>query len=167
VRIGRSLLVPFVVAALVVLAPSNAVASGAWTWPVVGPVLRGFEAPTSPYSAGHRGIDIVAPFGTPVRAAATGVVSFAGPVGGSLFVSVNHGGGVISSYSFLSSIAVRKGDTVTQGAVVARSGNGHPGETPAHLHFGVRVNGTYVDPMDFLSPPSVAAIVRLAPLAAG
>jgi murein DD-endopeptidase MepM/ murein hydrolase activator NlpD len=167
VRFLRWCVVPFVASALVALASSTAVAAGTWTWPVVGPVVRGFEPPSSPYSAGHRGIDVAAPFGAQVHAGAPGVVSFAGPVGGSLFVSVNHGAGVVSSYSFLSSIGVRKGDVVAQGAVLARSGSGHPGETPTHLHFGVRVNGTYVDPMDFLSTPSVVSIVRLAPLAAG
>jgi len=167
VRIPRWCLVASLVCAFVAVAPSTAAAAGTWTWPVVGPVIRGFDPPSSPYSAGHRGIDVAVPFGTAVRAAAAGVVSFAGPVGGSLFVSVDHGGGVVSSSSFLSSIAVRKGDAVAQGTIVGRSGYGHAGETPTHLHFGVRVNGTYVDPMEFLSPPSVASIVRLAPLAPG
>src|SRR5918912_2069876 len=79
-----------------------AVASGAWAWPVVGPVIRGFEPPTSPYGPGHRGIDIAAPEGTAVSAAAPGTVTFAGRVGGELFVTVDHGGGVKSTYAFLS-----------------------------------------------------------------
>src|SRR5438105_6395308 len=65
--------------ALLVLAlPSVA---SAWTWPVDGPVLRPFSFGSDPYAAGqHRGIDIGAPSGTPVVAAAGGVVSFAGTV---------------------------------------------------------------------------------------
>jgi murein DD-endopeptidase MepM/ murein hydrolase activator NlpD len=140
-------------------------ASGTWTWPVVGPVIRGFDPPDSPYTAGHRGIDIAAPLGTPVRAAAPGTVSFAGPVGGQLFVSVASGNGVVASYSFLSAIGVRKGDQIAPGAVVGASGAGHVGVIPSHLHFGVRVDGEYVDPMSFLAAPSVVGFVRLAPLA--
>ena len=142
-----------------------ALAAGTWTWPVLGPVIHGFDPPDSPYGSGHRGIDIAAPIGTPVTSAAPGIVSFAGPVGGRLFVSVDHGGGVVSSYSFLSAIGVRKGDTVARGASLARSGEGHLGVTPTHLHLGVRVDGAYVDPLDYLAPPDVVTMIRLAPLA--
>jgi len=139
-------------------------ASGDWSWPVVGPVIRGYDPPESPYGSGHRGIDIAAPVGTPVVAAAGGVVSFAGPVSGRLFVTVDSESGVMASYSYLSSMRVRKGDAVAQGAVLGGSGTGHAGVTPAHLHFGVRVNGEYADPMSFLTAPSVVSLVRLAPL---
>src|SRR5438874_13095103 len=81
---------------------------GSWLWPVDGPVLRGFEPPPTPFSAGHRGIDIGVPFGTPVVAPADGVVSFAGPVGGSLFVTIDHPDGYKSTSSFLSQVLVRK-----------------------------------------------------------
>jgi murein DD-endopeptidase MepM/ murein hydrolase activator NlpD len=141
-----------------------ALAAGTWSWPVTGPVIRGFQQPSSPYGTGHRGIDVAAAPGTPVVAAAGGVVSFAGAVGGQLFVSVDHGAGVVSSYSFLSAIEVRKGDLVAQGGPVGSSGTGHVRVQPAHLHFGVRVDGAYVDPMPFLSPPDVVSLIRLAPL---
>jgi murein DD-endopeptidase MepM/ murein hydrolase activator NlpD len=150
-------------AATVATAPA-ASASGPWTWPVVGPVIRGYDPPESPYGSGHRGIDIAAVVGTTVASAAPGVVSFAGPVGGALFVSVDHGAGVVSSYSFLSLVAVRKGDVVAQGAPIGRTGAGHPGVTPAHLHFGVRVDGAYADPIAYLGQVSVASLIRLAPL---
>ena len=149
--------------ALVALAPV-ASAAGSWSWPVTGPVIRGYDPPDSPYGSGHRGIDIAAAVGTPVLAAESGVVSFAGPVGGRLFVSVDHGSGVVSSYSYLSLVQVRKGDLVARGATLGRSGSGHAGVTPAHLHFGVRVEGAYADPMAFLGPPSVVSLIRLAPL---
>ncbi len=159
----RWIFVPLVLGSLLLTA-APAHASGTWTWPVAGPVIRGFDPPDSPYSAGHRGIDIAAPVGTPVRAAASGTVSFAGPVGGQLFVSVATGSGVIASYSYLSSIGVHKGDQVAQGAVVGASGSGHAGLDPSHLHLGVRVDGEYVDPMSFLAAPNVVGFVRLAPV---
>jgi murein DD-endopeptidase MepM/ murein hydrolase activator NlpD len=162
----RTTVVAVLVPAVLAFAASPALAAGSWAWPVTGPVIRAYDPPSSPYGTGHRGIDIATPFGTPVVAAAAGTVSFAGSVGGQLFVSVDHGGGVISSYSFLSLVQVRKGDLVAAGTTVARSGYGHVGETPAHLHFGVRVNGAYTDPTSYLAPPSVVSMVRLAPLAA-
>jgi murein DD-endopeptidase MepM/ murein hydrolase activator NlpD len=131
---------------------------------VVGPVIRAFDPPENPYGSGHRGVDIATALGTPVRAAAGGVVSFAGPVGGELFVSVDHGSGLASTYSWLSAVSVRKGDMVAAGDVVALSGLGHPGSSLSHLHFGVKLDGVYVDPFDLLLPPSVVDLISLAPL---
>jgi len=145
--------------------PGPARASGDWTWPVVGPVIRGFDPPDSPFGSGHRGIDIAAAVGTPVRAAAPGTVTFAGPVGGRLFVTVEHGVGLESTYSFLSSIAVRRGDVVSQGQVIARSGTGHAGDIIPDLHFGVKLADAYVDPLEYLGPVEVWRFIRLAPLA--
>ena len=143
-------------------APAHA--SGDWTWPIVGPVIRGFDPPDSPFGSGHRGIDIAAPVGTPVRAATTGTVTFAGPVGGRLFVTVDHGAGLESTYSFLDSVAVRRGDVVSQGQVIARSGTGHAGDIVPGLHFGVKLSETYVDPLEYLGPFEVWRFIRLAPL---
>jgi murein DD-endopeptidase MepM/ murein hydrolase activator NlpD len=144
--------------------PGPARASGEWTWPVVGPVTRGFDPPENPFGSGHRGIDIAAPVGTPVRAAAAGTVTFAGPVGGRLFVTVDHGAGLESTYSFLDSIAVRRGDVVSQGQAIARSGTGHAGGAVPHLHFGVKLADVYVDPLEYLGPVEVWRFIRLAPL---
>ena len=144
--------------------PVQAQASGDWTWPVVGPVIRGFDPPDAPFGSGHRGIDIAAPVGTPVRAAAAGTVAFAGPVGGRLFVTVDHGAGLESTYSFLDSIAARRGDVVSQGQAIARSGTGHAGDLVPSLHFGVKLADTYVDPLEYLGPVEVWRFIRLAPL---
>ena len=114
-----------------VSAPVSAVLAAAeatWTWPVVGPIVVAFDPPDSPYGTGHRGIDVAAALGTEVLAPADGVVTFAGPVGGRLFVTVDHGGGVLSTSSFLSSVTVHRGDAVSTGQVVGSSGPGHTGE---------------------------------------
>ena len=139
-------------------------AFGTYSWPVDGPVLRPFDSPEEPFGAGHRGIDIGAPAGTSVRAPADGVVAFAGRVAGSLFVSVDHADGVRTTYSWLSSVEVRAGDAVARGKVLARTGLGHPGIDPPHLHFGARYAGTYLDPMLLLDRGDVVGLIRLAPM---
>jgi murein DD-endopeptidase MepM/ murein hydrolase activator NlpD len=162
--VRRSVAFLVLVPMALLLAAVPAHAAGTWPWPVVGPVTRPFDRPANPYGSGHRGIDIAVAFGTPVRSSAPGVVSFAGPVGGELFVTVDVGQGVLVTYSFLSARSVRTGNVVAQGAIVGSSGDGHAGVSPPHLHFGVRVDGEYADPMEFLAPPSVVSLVRLAPL---
>lgn len=149
-----------VVEPLVAAAPT----SGTWAWPVVGPVIGTFDPPDTPFGAGHRGIDIATEVGTVVIAPEPGVVAFAGKIGGELFVTLDHGGGLTSTYSWVSSALVRKGDSVPRGAVIALSGRGHPDSTTAHLHFGVRRDGVYLDPLSFLVPPNVSEFIRLAPL---
>jgi murein DD-endopeptidase MepM/ murein hydrolase activator NlpD len=144
------------------MAPS----AGTWSWPVTGPVIRGFDPPASPFGAGHRGIDIAAPFGTPILAPEAGTVSYAGRVGGELFVTLDHGGGLSSTYSWLSSAAVRKGDVVAVGQPIGATGTGHPGSAVPHLHLGVRLDGQYLDPMTFLASLGVQDLIRLVPLAA-
>jgi murein DD-endopeptidase MepM/ murein hydrolase activator NlpD len=164
--IRRTLLAAIVLSAAAALYPATAAASGTWVWPVTGPVIRGFDPPDDPYGAGHRGIDIAAPVGTPVLAAQAGTVTFAGKVGGQLFVTVDHGGGLVSSYSWVSALRVRKDDVIARGQTIALSGTGHPASgEPPHLHVGVRLNGQYVDPLAYLSPLSVGGLIRLAPLA--
>jgi murein DD-endopeptidase MepM/ murein hydrolase activator NlpD len=140
-------------------------AYGSYGWPVEGPVIRPFQAPAGPYGAGHRGIDIDVPPGTPVRAAADGVVAFAGLVAGERFVSVDHPDGVRTTYSWLGAIEVVRGTAVARGGVLGRTGQGHPGVEPPHLHFGARYAGSYLDPMVLLlSGDGVVGLIRLAAL---
>jgi murein DD-endopeptidase MepM/ murein hydrolase activator NlpD len=180
----RTILIGIVVAALVSIPRLSAAASpggplagtvftGAspndpayhsYSWPVVGRILNGFHLSGSPYGKGHRGIDIEATIGTDVRAAAPGVVAFAGSVAGSLWVSIDHLDGVRTSYGYLSSIAVTKGDLVARGEVIAASGAGHPGSPVPHLHFGARFGGVYIDPMLLLVPLDFSPLIHLAPL---
>ena len=146
--------------------PSPASADGSWTWPVSGPVIRGFDPPESPFGSGHRGIDIAAPAGSVAVAPDDGTVSFAGPVGGRLFVTIDHGGGLESTFSWVSSLDVRRGDVVLQGQPVARTGGGHTGDAVPNLHFGVKLDDAYVDPLAYLGAIDLTALIRLAPLAA-
>jgi len=147
-------------------AASGATALGTYAWPVQGPIIRFFEQPATPYSIGHRGIDIAAPFGTPIRAPADGTITFAGWVAGSMFMTIDHGDGVKTTYSWLSGFAVSKGAAVHRGEVVAYTGHGHPEVPTPHLHFGVRVNGVYVDPLLYLEGLDLVSLIRLAPLVA-
>src|SRR6266550_4729822 len=100
---------------------------------------------------------------TTAVASADGTVTFAGPVGGYLFLTIDHGGGLSSTYSWLSAKLVRKGDRVLQGQPIAFTGWGHPGAPIPHLHLGVKLDGAYADPLSYLGPVSLAAFVRLAP----
>lgn len=107
--------------------------------PVDATVIDGFRPPGTPWGPGNRGVDYATRPGGAVRAAADGIVSFAGQVGGTLHVTISHADGVRTSYSFLGSIAVRRGESVRQGQRIASAG-----ERP--LHFGARRGTVYIDP---------------------
>ncbi len=123
--------------------------------PVSGDVVRGYE-PTGRY-AGHWGLDYLVGDDTAVRAAASGRVSFAGVVVDNRTVSIDHGGGLRTSYSYLAEGLVRRGASVSRGDPLGRAGA--PGEH-ASLHFSVRLDGRYLDPGPLLgcrrSAPSAA-----------
>jgi hypothetical protein len=119
-----------------------------WSWPVQPPVMeRAFEAPESVYAAGHRGIDLGAPSGTAILAPGHAEVRFAGVVVDRPVLTLDHGGGVLSSYEpLLSELAV--GDSVAAGQHIGVLGvGGHCGS--GCLHVGVRVDGRYVSPLLF------------------
>jgi murein DD-endopeptidase MepM/ murein hydrolase activator NlpD len=137
---------------------------GTYEWPVNGPVIRPFDAPPDPYAPGHRGIDVGAPFGTTIVAPKEGIVAFAGWVGGSLYISIDHPDGVRTTYSWLSSSTVSKGDPVGTGDPIGATGRGHADVPTPHLHFGARVGSTYIDPMLLLERGSVVGLIHLAPL---
>ncbi|WP_438855699.1 murein hydrolase activator EnvC family protein [Agromyces sp. M3QZ16-3] len=118
-----------------------------WVWPVGPPVLvvAPFRAPPTPYSAGHRGIDLAVVPGTAVVAAAPGTVSFAGPVAGRGVLSIDHGDGVVSSIEPVDAV-VTTGVRVGAGETVATvATGGHCADRCVHL--GVRVHGEYVSPL--------------------
>lgn len=108
-------------------------------------------APTAGASTYHKGIDWAVPIGTAVRASCSGTVTYAGWSNGYGYnVVLSHADGNQTRYAHLSSILVSVGDKVTQGERIALSGNSGR-STGAHLHFEVIVNGTQVDPLDYVS----------------
>jgi murein DD-endopeptidase MepM/ murein hydrolase activator NlpD len=116
-------------------------------WPVSGPVTSGFGPR---WGRMHEGIDIAVPEGTSVGAAAAGVVIYAGWLGGyGNLVVVDHGDGLSTAYAHNSGFAVSVGSNVSQGEVIAYSGNTGNSSGP-HVHFEVRVNGGAVDPLGYL-----------------
>lgn len=128
---------------------SGLVVATLWSWPVAAPhpIARPFVAPETPYSAGHRGVDVRAPAGSEVRAPADGVVHFAGFVVDRPVVSIRHAGGVLSSFEPVEPL-VATGDRVARGQVLGLLLPGHC-TTPC-LHLGARVDGGYVNPLLFL-----------------
>jgi hypothetical protein len=115
--------------------------------PVDAPVTDGFRPPASDYGAGNLGLDYSTVPGSPVRAAAPGEVTFAGQVGGTLHVVVLHADGIRTSYSFLATIDVVRGQSVAAGERV--------GATAGEFHFGARAGDAYVDPAILLGSSSV------------
>ncbi len=122
--------------------------------PVDAPVADPYRPPQNPYGPGNRGVEYDTEPGDVVRAAAAGTVVFSGAVAGSLYVTLDHGGGVVSTYSYPQRISVRAGAYVAGGQVIAITGE--------RLHFSVRVDGSYADPAGFIGVRRVR--VRLVPL---
>lgn len=121
--------------------------------PVDAPVADPFRAPERTYGAGNRGLTYDLEPATPVTASADGEVVFAGPVAGTLHVTVLHADGLRTSYSFLESVSVTRGQQVRQGDVVGTGGAG--------FHLGVRDGDAYLDPAALFG--GVEVRVRLIP----
>lgn len=98
----------------------------------------------------HTGLDIANSKGTPIKAAATGVVTYAGYKGSyGYLVVVSHGNGIETYYAHCSRLYVNAGDTVSQGAVIAAVGS-TGNSTGPHLHLEIRVNGVAKNPQNYL-----------------
>ena len=126
------------------------------TAPVPGPVTGGF-APGEGFD-GHWGIDLAAPTGTPVLAVADGMVTFAGSVAGMRSITIDHGGGLRTSVSYLAEFTVVVGQQVVTGERIGLSGDPHgsPG-----VHLSARQDGAYVDPRPLLE--CLGGVIRLLP----
>ncbi len=121
--------------------------------PVDAPVVDSFRPPAGFAGPGNRGLEYATRPGSAVRAAAPGVVTFAGPVGGGRHVTVLHPDGVRTSYSFLRSVAVRAGQHVSAGRIVGTAGTS--------FHFGARIGQAYVDPAVLLGQLRRARLVSV------
>jgi murein DD-endopeptidase MepM/ murein hydrolase activator NlpD len=118
--------------------------TGALIWPVHGTI-------TTYYSAAHLAIDIATSAGTPVAAADSGVVTWAGwrNNGGGLVVAIDHGNGMQTLYNHLGSISVQLGQAVSRGETVGAVGCTGMCTGP-HVHFEVVVGGALVNPLRYL-----------------
>ena len=123
-------------------------------WPVEGRLLSSFGGRTDPFSgegAIHTGVDLEAAMGTPVRAAADGIIVHADWEGGyGRLIIIDHGNGVQTYYGHLSTFGVVPGQEVRRGDVIARSGASGRVTSP-HLHYEVRMGGTPVNPYPYMA----------------
>jgi murein DD-endopeptidase MepM/ murein hydrolase activator NlpD len=128
-----------------------------WDWPVGGEptVTRPFDPPPTPYAAGHRGVDLAGTAGQPVLAAGAGMVAFAGLVAGRPVVSVDHPGGLRTTYEPVQP-GVAAGQVVARGSPLGVLVTGHAGcPVEACVHWGLRREEVYLDPLSLLRPPRV------------
>lgn len=117
-----------------------------WLWPLARSRLeREFQAPAHRYGAGHRGIDLRADPGAAIRAPAPGIVAFAGRVAGRGVLTIDHGAGLVTTLEPVET-RLAPGTAVDRGdSVAALSVGGH--SAPGALHFGVRLDGEYINPL--------------------
>jgi len=131
--------------------PSESTARPSWSWPLSPKpaVVRPFDPPPEPWLSGHRGVDLqAAADGVPVTSPADGVVAFVGVVVDRPVITVDHGGGLRSSFEPVRS-TLRQGDPVTKGQEIGVLEPGHCGQLPC-VHWGVRRGEEYVDPLAFV-----------------
>lgn len=121
-----------------------------FSWPAGNHFLSGND-----YSASHRGIDIAANEGSPIYAADSGVVSMSQDgwnYGYGNIIQIDHGNGFVTLYAHLSVRMVTKCQSVFGGQMIGSAGN-TGNSFGAHLHFEIRLNGTQVNPWNYLPPP--------------
>jgi murein DD-endopeptidase MepM/ murein hydrolase activator NlpD len=129
--------------------------SGTFMWPAVSgsSISSSFGPRTSPTagaSSNHKGIDIPCPTGSDIVAGADGVVTisqYSSSAG--YYIMIDHGNGVATVYMHNSQLIVGVGESVVRGQVIAKAGStGY--STGSHCHFGVMINGSYVNPLNYL-----------------
>ena len=124
-------------------------------WPVTGPISSPFGAREDPVLGSgegefHKGLDISAPYGTPIHAAADGVVLSAGLGNGyGREVVIDHGGGVHTLYAHMSGFHCSAGDPVVRGQIIGYVGTSGR-STGAHVHYEVRLRDVAVNPHKYL-----------------
>jgi murein DD-endopeptidase MepM/ murein hydrolase activator NlpD len=128
-------------------------------WPVDGRLTDGFGPRQDPFSGEgqefHKGVDISAPTGTPIRVTADGIVRFAATESGyGRLVVVDHGGGIETWYAHMSKYYVHTGQEVRRGELLGAVGSSGRVTAP-HLHYEVHVNGQPTNPYPYLANASV------------
>ena len=155
-------------------------ATGKLLWPIphatitqgFGPTAYVFEAAYAGFPHFHTGVDLAVPLGTPVFAAADGVVVLARPmtdssgalVGYGNYVVIQHDAGLKTLYGHLLAIGVKEGDIVKRGQLIGLVGS-TGNSTGPHTHFEVRIENSPVDPLQMLpaiTPPAAAPIPGVA-----
>jgi murein DD-endopeptidase MepM/ murein hydrolase activator NlpD len=122
--------------------------SGDYFWPVDGGYISAYQGD----GRGHKGIDIAAPYGTPIYAAESGTVTRATNKGDGYgnSVMISHSDGNETMYAHMSSIAISYGDYVVKGQLIGYVGATGQA-TGNHCHFEVRSGGYYLNPLDYVS----------------
>jgi murein DD-endopeptidase MepM/ murein hydrolase activator NlpD len=136
-----------------------------WDWPLTPrpAVVRTFDPPDKPWMSGHRGVDLGAAHdGVPVTSPASGTVSFVGVVVDRPVITIDHGGGLRSSFEPVES-TLTAGTAVAKGEVVGTLMPGHCGALHC-VHWGVRRGDDYVNPLEFVTDlrPSILLPVTAA-----
>ncbi|MGO4361627.1 murein hydrolase activator EnvC family protein [Terrabacter sp. RAF57] len=155
---------PFAPVGMAGARPATQVASSPsaarWGWPFdpEPEVVRRFDPPDQPWLPGHRGVDLAATVGQPVRAPAAGRVSWSGVIAGRAVVVVAHDSGLRSTFEPVAAVApvgtaVGRGDTV--GVLTGTPGHCAPGTC---LHWGVLRGETYLDPLSFVGRAPVVLL---------
>ncbi len=141
--------------------PASSERTGRWTAPVgaIDPVTR-FDPPPLPWLPGHRGVDLASSTGHPVTAAGPGTVVFAGELAGRGVVSIDHTGGLRTTYEPLTP-AVDRGDTVAAGQTIGHLEPGHAScPSAACLHLGLKRGPAYLDPLLLFGSGQVRLLPR-------
>ncbi len=133
-------------------APADTAPRASWEWPLSPrpAVLRAYDPPDKPWMSGHRGVDLGETHdGVPVTSPESGTVSFVGVVVDRPVITIDHGGGLRSSFEPVES-------QLTAGTVVAKGetiGTLQPGHCAANacVHWGVRRGDAYVNPLEFVT----------------
>lgn len=140
-------------AALVLLTASPSAAPRPdWDWPLSPKpaVLRTYDPPDKPWMSGHRGVDLEAAHdGDPVTSPAAGTVSFVGVVVDRPVITIDHGGGLRSSFEPVES-PLAAGAVVAKGGIIGTLQPGHCGALHC-VHWGVRRADDYVNPLEFVT----------------
>ncbi len=142
--------------------PAVVVTAGpAWRLPTHGRIVRPFDPPESRWSRGHRGVDLAVRPDAPIRAAGSGIVVFAGTLAGRGVVSIEHSPGVRTTYEPVRA-RVTRGERIRIGQVI---GVHEPDRRhPTSLHWGLRIHGSYADPLRLLHRAPILKPIGAYPL---